>query len=72
MPNTDLEKLINGYHRRLTDHETLMQAEEVGKRVARRLGDPFHELAIRSAEIRRRADLVQLCTQIIKDLESLT
>jgi len=65
------EKLINEYHQRLTDHETLRDAEQDALRVARRISDPKSELAARCAEIRRRNDLIQLCTQIIKDLESL-
>ena len=65
------EKLIADYHQRQTDHETLRDAEQDALRVARRLGDPESELAARRAEIRRRDDLIQLCTQVIKDLESL-
>jgi hypothetical protein len=49
----------------------LRDAEQDALRVARRLSDPEPELAARRAEIRRRNDLIQLCTQIIKDLESL-
>lgn len=65
------EKLINEYRQRLSDHETLRDAEQELLRTARRLGDSDNELAARSAEVRRRNDLMQLCTQIIKDLESL-
>jgi len=65
------EKLINEYRQRLTDHETLRDAEQDALRVARRIGDRESELAVRRAEIRRRNDLIQLCTQIIKDLESV-
>ena len=65
------EKLINEYRQRLTDQETLSDAEQDALRVARRIGDRESELAVRRAEIRRRNDLIQLCTQIIKDLESV-
>lgn len=67
----NIENLINEYRQRLSDHETMRDAEQEALRAARRLGDTDIELATRRAEVRRRNDLIQLCTQIIKDLESL-
>jgi len=65
------DNLITDYQLRIENHKTLRDAEQEALKAARRLGDPDSELAIRRAEIRRRNDLIQLCTQIIKDLESL-
>lgn len=66
-----INRLIADYRQRIADHETLRDAEQEALRAARKLGDPEHERAARWAEIRRRNDLIQLCTQIIKDLEDL-
>jgi len=65
------DKLITEYSLRIKDHKILRDAEQDALTAARKLGEPEIELALRRAEVRRRDDLIQLCTQMIKDLESL-